>query len=113
VVRLVDALPGLSFVMSCGIPSDFKGDTYRKQFAVMIQNTVKPVVFVCNDWEDCRRIVAAAAAVAVGIEALSQNPTLLVYSEPSTPLQHSRTALEKLLYMAETALCPSCTLRRL
>jgi trimethylamine--corrinoid protein Co-methyltransferase len=104
VVQLVDALPELSFVMSCGIPSDFKGNVYRKQYAVMIQNTSKPIVFVCNDGEDCKRIVAAAAAVAGGIEDLSQNPTLLVYSEPSTPLQHSRTALEKLLYMAEAAL---------
>jgi trimethylamine--corrinoid protein Co-methyltransferase len=103
-VRLVDALPELSFVMSCGIPSDFKGSTYSKQFAVMIQNTVKPVVFVCKDGEDCRQIVAAAAAIAGGMGALSKNPTLLVYSEPSTPLQHSRTALEKLLYMAETAM---------
>ena len=104
VVKFVDSLPELSFVMSSGIPSDYQGNTYRKQFAVMIQNTTKPIVFVCNDGEDCRRIVAAAAAVAGGMEALSQNPTLLVYSEPSTPLQHSRTALEKLLYMAETAM---------
>jgi trimethylamine--corrinoid protein Co-methyltransferase len=32
------------------------------------------------------------------------NPTLLLYSEPSTPLKHSETATEKLLYMAEQAL---------
>ena len=97
VVKLTDALPELTFLMSSGIPSDYRGNIYRKQFAVMIQQSTKPIVFVCNDGEDCKRIVAAAAAVAGGIEALSQNPTLLVYSEPSTPLQHSRTALEKLL----------------
>ena len=61
-------------------------------------------MFVCNDGEDCRRIVAAAAAVAGGSEALRLNPTLLLYSEPTTPLQHSRTALEKLLLMAEAGL---------
>lgn len=102
--RLVDALPELSFVMSCGIPSDYEGYSYRKQFSVMIKNCAKPTVFVCNDGEDCERIVNAAAAIAGGLEKLSQNPTLLIYSEPSTPLQHSRTALEKLLYMAETAM---------
>jgi len=104
VLRLVDGLPELSFLMSTGIPADFQGSAYRKQFALMLQNSVKPIVFVCNDGEDCRRIVAAAAAVAGGSEALRLNPTLLLYSEPTTPLQHSRTALEKLLLMAEAGL---------
>jgi trimethylamine--corrinoid protein Co-methyltransferase len=101
-VRLTEALPELSFVMSMGIPTDYQGNIYRKQFAVMLQNTTKPIVFVCNDGEDCRSIVSAAAAVAGGAAVLRLNPTLLLYSEPSTPLQHSRTALEKLLYMAES-----------
>ena len=103
-IKLVDSLPELSFVMSCGIPSDYQGNAYRKQFSLMIRNSTKPTVFVCNDGEDCERIVNAAAAVAGGMDLLSQNPTLLIYAEPSTPLQHSRTALEKLLYMAETAM---------
>ncbi len=103
-LRLADSLPELSFHMSNGIPSDFKGNTYRKQFALAIQNCAKPVVFVCDDGEDCRSIVAAAAAVAGGMEALRLNPSLLLYSEPTTPLEHSRTALEKLLVMAESGL---------
>jgi trimethylamine--corrinoid protein Co-methyltransferase len=44
------------------------------------------------------------AAAAGGIEQLRLNPTLLLYSEPSTPLKHSETATGKLLYMAEQAL---------
>jgi trimethylamine--corrinoid protein Co-methyltransferase len=104
VVRLVDGLPELSFLMSAGIPADFRGSVYRRQFAAMIQLSSKPIVFVCDDGEDCRSIVAAAAAVAGGSEALRLNPTLLLYSEPSTPLQHSRTAVEKLLLMAEAGI---------
>jgi len=103
-MRLADSLPELSFHMSNGIPSDFKGNIYRKQFAVALQNCTKPIVFVCDDGEDCRSIVAAAAAVAGGMEPLRLNPSLLLYSEPTTPLQHSRTALEKLLVMAESGL---------
>jgi trimethylamine--corrinoid protein Co-methyltransferase len=45
-----------------------------------------------------------AAAAAGGIDELRLNPTLLLYSEPSTPLQHSETATGKLLYMAEQSL---------
>jgi len=103
-VKLVDALPELSFVMSMGIPRDFTGNAYRRQYATMIENTVKPVVFVCNDGADCRAIAEAAAVVAGGMDRLRLNPTLLLYSEPTTPLQQSRTATEKLLYMASQAL---------
>lgn len=110
-IRLVDALPELSFVMSMGIPSDLmndaanrKGNAYRQQFALMVEHTTKPAVFVCDDRADCEAIAAMAAAAAGGIDRLRVNPTLLLYSEPTTPLQHSRTATEKLLYMAEQQL---------
>lgn len=108
-IRLVDALPQLGFVMSMGIPSDIPADAasgaqrsaYRHQFALMLEHTTKPIVFVCNDRADCEAIAAMAAAAAGGLDRLTLNPTLLLYSEPTTPLQHSRTATEKLLFMAE------------
>ena len=103
-VRLADALPQISFLMSMGIPRDYHGNVYRRQYATLIEGSRKPVVFVCNDAADCRAIAAAAAAVAGGMEELRLNPTLLLYSEPTTPLQHSATATEKLLYMASEGL---------
>ncbi len=103
-VRLADALPQIGFLMSMGIPRDYVGNAYRRQYATLIENSEKPVVFVCNDAADCRAIVDAAACVAGGSEALRLNPTLLLYSEPTTPLQQSRTATEKLLYMAAEGL---------
>ncbi len=108
-VHVVDALPQLGFVMSMGIPSDLMeetetgeggGNVYRQQFALMLEHTTKPIVFVCDDRADCEAIAAMAAVPAGGMESLRLNPTLLLYSEPTTPLQHSRTATEKLLYMA-------------
>jgi len=104
-IRVVDALPEMDFCMSMGIPSDLELDnTYRWQFAKMLEYTTKPIVFVCDDRADCEAIAAMAAAAAGGIEALRLNPTLLLYSEPSTPLKHSKTATGKLLYMAEQGL---------
>lgn len=104
-IHVVDALPELTFCMSMGIPSDLETDNaYRWQFATMLEHTTKPIVFVCDDRADNESIVAMAAAAAGGIEELRLNPTLLLYSEPSTPLKHSETATEKLLYMAEQAL---------
>jgi trimethylamine--corrinoid protein Co-methyltransferase len=102
---VVDALPELGFCMSMGIPSDLVGaNPYRHQFALMLQHTTKPIVFVCDDRADCEAITHMAAAAAGGVEPLQINPTLLLYSEPSTPLKHSETATDKLLYMAEHAL---------
>ncbi len=104
-IHVVDALPELGFVMSMGIPSDLKTtNAYRQQFALMLEHTAKPSVFVCDDRSDCEAIVAMAAAAAGGMEQLRLNPTLLLYSEPTTPLKHTRTATEKLLYMAEKGL---------
>ncbi len=104
-IRVVDALPELGFCMSMGIPTDMEGaNVYRQQFALMIEYTVKPIVFVCDDRADCEAISAMAAAAAGGMESLRINPTLLLYSEPTTPLQHSTTATAKLLFMAEESL---------
>jgi trimethylamine--corrinoid protein Co-methyltransferase len=88
-IRLVDALPELDFCMSMGIPADLETESaYRWQFAQMVEHTSKPIVFVCDDRADCEAIAAMAAAAAGGMEALRTNPTLLLYSEPSTPLKH-------------------------
>jgi trimethylamine--corrinoid protein Co-methyltransferase len=104
-VHVVDALPELAFCMSMGIPSDLgTSNAYRQQFALMLQHTTKPIVFVCDDGADCEASAAMAAALAGGMEELRLNPTLLLYAEPTTPLSHSRTATGKLLYMAEQGL---------
>jgi trimethylamine--corrinoid protein Co-methyltransferase len=104
-IHVVDALPEIGFCMSMGIPSDLDTATaYRRQFALMLEHTAKPIVFVCDDRSDCEAISAMAAAAAGGREALRLNPTLLLYSEPTTPLVHSQTATDKLLFMAEQGL---------
>jgi trimethylamine--corrinoid protein Co-methyltransferase len=104
-IRVVDATGELGFCMSMGIPADLDGShAYRRQFALMLEHTTKPIVFVCDDRADCEAIVTMAAAAAGGVESLRINPTLLLYSEPTTPLQHSQTATAKLLFMAEQSL---------
>jgi trimethylamine--corrinoid protein Co-methyltransferase len=104
-VRLCDALPQISFTMSMGIPSDIPPhDQSVHQYGIMLENTEKPTVFVAATKADCEVILSLAAAAAGGADRLRMNPTVLLYSEPTTPLVHSRTATEKLLYMADQAL---------
>jgi trimethylamine--corrinoid protein Co-methyltransferase len=101
-MRLCDALPEIGFVMSVGIPRDVPTQGYfRHQFATMLRHTTKPIVFVCNDRADIEAIAAMAAAAAGGLGRLSARPNILLYSEPTTPLQHSLEATEKLLFCAE------------
>jgi len=100
--HLCDALPNIHFVMSNGIPSDVDPALlYDVQMALMLEHTTKPIVFVTNDRASCQRAIDMAAAVAGGHEALVEQQHILLYSEPSSPLQQSETAVDKLLLMAE------------
>ena len=104
-VRIVDALPEMGFCMSMGIPGDVgTASAYRQQFALMLEHTTKPIVFVCDGRADCEAIISMASVAAGDSQHLRLNPNVLLYSEPSTPLSHSDTATGKLLYMAEQAL---------
>jgi trimethylamine---corrinoid protein Co-methyltransferase len=109
--RLCDALPNIHFVMSNGLPADVdpapstgSAQTYDRQMALMLQYTTKPLVFVTDDRASCQRALDMAAVVAGGREALKEQQHILLYSEPSSPLQQSQTAVDKLLLMAEYAL---------
>ena len=103
--RLCDALPNIAFVMSVGLPSDVDPQlTYDVQMLHMLENTVKPIVFVTDDRASCQRAIDMAAVVAGGYEALREHQHILLYSEPSSPLKQSGTAVDKLILMAETEL---------
>jgi len=100
--RLCDALPNIHFVMSNGIPADVNpAVTYDVQMALLLEHTTKPIVFVTNDRASCQRAIDMAACAAGGYEALVEQQHILLYSEPSSPLKQSQTAVDKLLLMAE------------
>jgi trimethylamine--corrinoid protein Co-methyltransferase len=100
--RLCDALPNIHFTMSIGLPADVDTAlTYDVQMALMLENTTKPIVFVTNDRASCQRAIDMAAAVAGDHDALAEQQHILLYSEPSSPLQQSETAVDKLILMAE------------
>jgi trimethylamine--corrinoid protein Co-methyltransferase len=111
--RLCDALPNIHFVMSNGIPTDPSlpsgrrldpSLTYDLQMALMLEHTTKPIVFVTDNRATCQRAIDMAAAVAGGHEVLVEQQHILLYSEPSSPLQQSESALDKLLLMSESML---------
>ncbi len=100
--RLGDALEHIDFVMSLGLSSDVSeesSDVY--QFQAMITNTTKPIVFTAHDKRGLLNIHAISALVAGGERELALKPALALYAEPTSPLIHTKEAVEKLLVCAE------------
>ena len=103
--RLADYLPNLDFVMSMALPSDVPSKTSdRKSFLAMLTNTIKPIVFTAWDENGLADIVRTAQRVAGSTAELALKPFLLAYLEPTSPLQHSGSAVRKLLLMADYGL---------
>jgi trimethylamine--corrinoid protein Co-methyltransferase len=99
---LSDAMPNIDFIGSYGLPKDITpGLHYIKCFQMELENSVKPVFFTAGSEEDLRVILEMASAVAGGSDSLAKTPFLIHYSEPTSPLTHSREAVAKLICCAQ------------
>jgi len=99
--KLCDALSNIDFLMSMGIPRDVPTTaTYLYEFAEMVMNSNKPVVFTADAPGDIDDIYEMACAVAGGHEALRENPFLLHYAEPISPLLFPVEPVQRLIRCA-------------
>ncbi len=100
--RLIDALEYIDFAMSLGLISDVPVNySDLHQFEAMLLNTVKPILFTCYNRKNLEVIIEMAALTAGSREKLKDKPSIALYAEPTSPLVHSREALEKLITCAE------------
>jgi len=101
-VRIADALPEIDFIASYAIPNDSPpGLVYIDAFKAQLECSTKPVFFTAAGLEDLRLIWEMAAAVSGGDDSLRRKPFLIHYSEPLSPLTHSRGAVDRLLFCAD------------
>jgi trimethylamine--corrinoid protein Co-methyltransferase len=113
--RMVDYLSNFDFFMSHGLVSDVPNPkTYdRHQFLTMVSNTAKPLILTSVDGEGLRDLYEMACLIRGGEEEFRVNPLFIIYIEPSSPLKHTKEAVEKLLFAAEKGIpaiytpCPS------
>jgi trimethylamine--corrinoid protein Co-methyltransferase len=112
--KVADALDHIDFFMSLGLVSDVPHMTYdRHQFLAMAMNTRKPLIITCVDGNGLSDQYEMACLIVGGKEKFQANPCFIVYAEPSSPLTHSKEALEKLTFAAERRIpviytpCPS------
>ncbi len=100
--KIADALPHIDFHMSLGLTSDVPIGTYdRHQFLAMLKGTTKPFVITANDREGLADQFEMACAAIGGRDEWRKLPMFVIYIEPSSPLNNSKEAVEKLLYAAE------------
>lgn len=96
---VVDALENIDFVMSFALANDVPKDNADcHHFEAMVKNTEKPILFTAWDLEGLKAIYEMSVAVAGGEEEFRTDPFILLYDEPSSPLKHSREAVEKLMF---------------
>jgi trimethylamine--corrinoid protein Co-methyltransferase len=101
-IRLADALPNIDFLMSAVLPSDVSPEAAnRLQMRSMIENSIKPIMFVTNDFESCLDVVQAAEVVAGGAKEHESKPYSCCYINVTAPLRHNVDSLQKVLYLAE------------
>ena len=110
--RLADALPNIDFVMSSAYPNEVgHQQAYIQSLATMIRNTTKPIVAVAENRDDLSVMRDLAAAVRGGPERLRLKPYIILYIEPTSPLQHPPESIEKLLLCADAGIpaiyCPA------
>ncbi len=106
--RVAGACHNIDFIASFALPADVPTNLmYAACVKTQIENASKPIFFTAAGKEDLSYIIAMAAAVAGGEDALRARPFLINYSEPTPPLTHSFGAVAKLFLCAEKGL-PIC-----
>ena len=100
--RVVDACPNLDFHMSLGLMSDVPAYSYdRHQAVAMLRNTIKPLVLTAMSRDGLADILEMYYLIRGGRDAFEVNPGFIVYIEPTSPLVHSKAAMEKLIFAAD------------
>jgi trimethylamine--corrinoid protein Co-methyltransferase len=70
------------------------------QMKAMIQNSIKPIMFVTNDYEGSISNVEAAEAVIGGEKQLEKKPYVCCYINVTDPFRHNRESLQKVLFLS-------------
>lgn len=97
--RLAEALDEIDFIMSMACASDVPLDRlFREQFAAMLFESSKPIVFTVVDPAELEGILAMSVAAQGDPAAHQAAPHLLLYAEPISPLTHPEASVEKLLF---------------
>ena len=100
-LRVAEALPHIDFVMSMFLPSDAPVAAEVRQMEIMLTHSAKPICFVTYEWEGLTEIIEMLEVAVGGQEPLRNQPTAILYLNPTTAFKHNEGALRKLMYAAK------------
>jgi trimethylamine--corrinoid protein Co-methyltransferase len=101
-VRLIDSLPNMTWVLTAGWGRGIPGEISDKVSLVQaVLNTSKPIGSCINDVSSLKSMLEVCSVVSGSMEALKDRPFFYSTVEPVTPLVHGQDALEKSLLCAE------------
>ncbi len=94
--KVQDALPYIDYAMSlCMIADQTENLADVHEVDAMLRNTKKPICTWAFNASNLEYLLKLCAVVAGSEEALARKPFVIVYSEPTTPLKHTKEAMEK------------------
>jgi trimethylamine--corrinoid protein Co-methyltransferase len=100
--RLGQTLPNYDFHMSSGTAEDIPADSYdRWQYLAMLEGTSKPVNITAIDVEGVRDQLEMAYIRLGGKAEWKKGPIFSLYVEPTSPLSHSKEAIQKVLFACD------------
>lgn len=101
---VADYLKNIDYAMSlCLVGDKQRGLEDIHEVDALIRNTTKPIASWAYDAENLEAIIDLCAEVKGSREAFQKEPFLIVYSEPTTPLTHTKDGLEKVIVLAENS----------
>ncbi len=104
-VRLIDYLPNITWILTAGWAKGLPGDLSDKvSLAQAVLNSSKPVGSCINNVSSLKEMLEICSIVAGGLDVLREKPFFYCTVEPVTPLVHGRDALEKSMLCAETGI---------
>ncbi|ATW26369.1 trimethylamine methyltransferase family protein [Candidatus Formimonas warabiya] len=101
VAKVADALKNVDFLMSlCMVGDETPELADLHEVHAMIQNSTKPILSWAFTKENLSDIIDMCAEAVGGMDCLRAKPNLIMYAEPTTPLVHTKEAVEKLMLLA-------------
>jgi len=101
-IRVIDALPNLEWLMTISSYSTIPGVIADKVSILQsIFNTPKPIACCINDASSVREMAEVCSIVAGGGKEFRAKPFFICTSEPITPLVQGKDVMEKSLACAE------------
>jgi trimethylamine--corrinoid protein Co-methyltransferase len=100
-IRVANAMPHIDFIMSMFLPNDIEVAKEVHQMEIMLTHSIKPICFVTYEWEGTPEIIEMLETAVGGAEHLRNNPTAVIYLNPTSGFKHNEDALRKLMYVAE------------